>query len=86
VAGITLYLEVRESDGLDDSADDQVTGYSRSFAWNVSTDEEAAGFGDSELDNGNATDIEQAKRDCWRAAVAYLREDSYSDEEIVDSI
>ena len=91
VAGITLYLEVCESEdedeeeeeeGESEDEDEDEDEYSPRFAWSVSTDEEAAGLDEAELDNGVASDFEQAKRDCWVAAIGYLRSDSYTDAEI----
>ena len=85
VAGITLYLGVRESDEQQEEGKEGEGDYSTSFSWRVSTDAEVAGFGDEELDSGESPNLERAKRDCWAAVIDYLRSDTYTDEEIVSA-
>lgn len=87
VAGITLYLEIRENEDIDEDGDAKDDGhYSPSFIWRFGISEEDAGFGEAELDNGESPEMNQAKLACWTAVIEYLRADGYSDGEITDAI
>jgi hypothetical protein len=86
VAPIALYLEIDELDEADENEGDLEGGNPPSFVWTVGTDEDSAGFGEAPLEYGEASDLERAKRDCWLAAVAYLRSDTYTEEEIIAAV
>jgi hypothetical protein len=73
VPGITLYLQIEDDDN---------DGY----FWSVGIGEEMAGFGEATVESGTATDLLTAQEDSWAAAVAYLRDDGYTNEEITESI
>jgi hypothetical protein len=55
------------------------------YVWLVRFHEEGAPFGEGQMGSGSASDLEQAEREAWKAAVRFLRDEGYSDEEIVQS-
>jgi hypothetical protein len=90
VAAVIIYLEIEEGEEREDEENDPDSDgdskFIRVFRWNFGISEEDAGFGETVFDSGESSDLEQAKFDCWAAVIEYLRSDSYTDQEIADSV
>ena len=74
-----IYLDIKEDEDWDDSNED---GHP-ALIWRISISEEEAGFGESTIDSGSASDVDQAKADCWEAVIAFLLGEGFSEGEIV---
>jgi hypothetical protein len=83
VPSLTLYLEVEEDSEIELEGDDADLP---AYTWSVGVGEEEAGFGDAVIESGHASGLEAAKSACWGAAVDYLHDDSYGDDEIAEAI
>ncbi len=69
-----LFLEIEEDQDLVE------------YGWSFGISEEEAGFGESVYGGCWSPDLQQAEHDCWLGAVAFLRQEGYSDEEITAAV
>jgi len=74
-----LHLTVEPSEEDEAADDDQ-------YVWRYGTTEEEAGFGEAEYERGVAATLDEGQRECWAAAIEFLRREGYTEEEIANGV